>query len=289
MSINRFKPQIWSAKLLVALRNQLVYGGPQVVNHDYEGEIANAGDTVRITSIGRPSVKDYVPGVTKIDPEQLTDAQRTLVVDQAKFFAFEVDDVDARQAAGNVMPQAADESAYALADVIDQYIAQMYIDAALKNVLGSSSDPIVINPETNPKDAYNKVLVPLRTALAKANVPTQGRYLIAPPEFTGALLQDDRFIKVNESGDNGDALRNGHIGRAAGFDLYESNNAPIPTTGVAALSAGTNRAISLAEQINKVEAYRPQDSFSDALKGLLVFGGKVVQPDALAAAYVAVS
>lgn len=289
MAILHFKPEIWTARLLVALRNALVYGGPKVVNKDYEGEIANAGDTVRITSISRPTISTYVPGVTSINPEQLTDAQRTLVVDQAKYFAFEVDDVDARQAAGAVLPQAADEAAYAMANVIDQYIASFYTSAQAANVLGSSGAPIAVAPGTDPKAAYNKVLVPLRTAMSKANVPVDGRYVIVTPDFYGALLQDDRFIKVNESGDNGDALRNGHVGRAAGFQIFESNNVPVPTAGVAAITAGVQSAISYAEQINKTEAYRPQDSFSDAIKGLTLFGAKVVRPDSLAVANVAVS
>jgi hypothetical protein len=288
MSILRFKPEIWSANLLVALRKTLVYGGDQVVNTDYEGDIAEAGDTVRITSISRPTISTYTPGVTSIVPEQLTDAQRTLTVDQSKYFAFEVDDVDMRQARGNVLPQAASESAFGLADVLDQYIASFYTGAQTANVLGSSGSPISLVAATNPNDAYNKVLVPLRTALTKANVPTMGRYCIVTPEFYGLLLQDSRFTKVNESGTT-EGLRNGIVGRAAGFDILESNNVPIPTTGVAAITAGVRSAISFASQINKTEAYRPQNSFSDAIKGLSLYGAKLVRPDSLAVANVAVS
>jgi len=288
MSFLHFKPEIWSAELLVALEKQLVYGGPLVVNHDYEGEIANAGDTVRITSISDPDIFDYVPGVTVINPQQLADAQRTLVVDQSKAFAFEVDDVDARQIAGSVMSTAAERSAYKLADTIDQYIASFYTSVNVANTLGSTGAPVTVSSAAASTDAYSKVLVPLRTAMAKANIPTQGRYIIGSPEFVGALLQDGRLIKVNESGDS-DALRNGHIGRLAGFEIFESNNVPEPTAGVAAISAGVSSAISMATQINKVEAYRPQDSFSDALKGLNLYGAKVIRPEALAVAYVAVS
>src|SRR6266571_5110535 len=115
MSITRFRPEIWSANLLVALRKALVYGSPNVVNKDYEGEISEYGDTVRITSISRPAIGTYVPNQTTIAFPELTDAQRTLVIDQAKYWSFSVDDVDARQARGNVMPQAADEAAFALA------------------------------------------------------------------------------------------------------------------------------------------------------------------------------
>jgi hypothetical protein len=289
MTFLHFKPEIWSAELQVALEKALIYGGPQVVNHDYEGDIANAGDTVRITSISDPTINTYVPGSTSIVPEQLTDAQRTLVVDQSKYFAFEVDDVDTRQIAGNVMTTAAERAAYKLADTIDQYIASFYTSANSANTLGSSGSPITVSSAASSTDAYSKVLVPLRTAMAKANIPTQGRYVIGSPEFIGALLQDGRLIKANESGDGGAALRNGLIGRLAGFDIYESNNCPIPTAGVAALTAGVSSAISMATQINKVEAYRPQDSFSDALKGLNLYGAKVVRPEALAVAYVAVS
>jgi N4-gp56 family major capsid protein len=282
MAIIRFRPEIWSAILLVALRKQLVYAAPTVVNRDYEGEIAEAGDTVRITSVSRPTVGNYVPNSTTITPEELTDAQRTMVIDQSKYFAFKVDDVDARQAKGNVLTQAMNEAAYAVADVIDQYVAGFYTQAAAANVLGSTGAPI--NTFTTATDAYDKVLVPLRTKMTKANVPTAGRYVVVSPEFHASLLLDGRFIKNNESADPG-ALRNGQVGRAAGFDILESNNVPNPTGNVHAITAGTNMAISFADQIRKTEAYRPESSFSDAIKGLTLYGGKVVRPDALAVAY----
>ena len=283
MSITRFRPEIWSATLLVALRKQLVYAGPTIVNRDYEGEITQAGDTVRITSISRPTIGTYSPNSTSIVPEELTDAQRTLVVDQSKYFAFFVDDVDARQAKGNVMPQAMDEAAYALADVIDQYVAGFYTGVPTANTIATTGAPQSLATSS---DAYDKVLVPLRTRLTKANVPTAGRYVVVSPEFHGALLKDNRFIKVNEAGDGGAGLRNGMVGRAAGFDILESNNTPVPTGTVQAIIAGTNAAISFAEQINKTEAYRPQDRFADAVKGLALYGAKLVRPDNLAVAYV---
>lgn len=284
MAITRFRPEIWSANLLVALRKALVYGSPAVVNKDYEGEISEYGDTVRITSISRPTINNYVPNSTTITFPELTDAQRTLTVDQAKYFAFSVDDVDARQARGNVMPQAADEAAYALADVVDQYIASFYTGVQSANAIGS----LTVNSATTPTDAYDKVLVPLKIKLDLANVPSQGRYVVVRPELHGCLLRDGRFIKMNESGTE-DGLRNGHVGRAAGFDIMVSNNAPNTTASEYATIAGTNQAISFAEQINKVEALRPQSSFSDAIKGLALYGAKLVRPDALATALVTVS
>lgn len=282
MSIINFRPEIWSANLLVALRKNLVYSA--LTNRDYEGEISQAGDTVRITSIGRPTIQTYVPNSTVINPEQVNDSQRALVVDQSKFFAFAVDDVDQRQAKGNVIPQSMSEAAYAFADVIDQYIANnMYTGIQSGNQLGSISIA-----SGTPTDAYDKVLVPLKIKLDLANVPTQGRSVVVRPELHGALLRDSRFIKVNESGSS-DGLRNGLVGRAAGFDIMLSNNAPNTNGSEYVVVAGNSTAFTFAEQINKVEAYRPQNSFSDAVKGLVLYGGKLVRPDSLASALVTVA
>ena len=282
MSITRFRPEIWSANLLVALRKRLVYAGPGVVNRDYEGDIQAAGDTVRITSISDPTVQNYVANVTAIAPEELTDAQRTLVIDQSKYFAFFVDDVDQRQAKGNVIPEAMRRAAYKLADGVDQYVAGLYTGIQTANVLYSTG--AAQNVFTTATDAYDKVLVPLRTALARANVPTEGRFVIVSPEFHARLLLDGRFIKVNESGTS-ESLRNGMVGRAAGFDILESNNVPNPTGNVHAIIAGTSMALSFAEQVNKTEAYRPEAKFADAIKGLMLYGAKLVRPEGLALAY----
>lgn len=282
MSILRFRPEIWSANLLVALRKNLAYS--VFINRDYEGEITQSGDTVRITSVGRPTIANYTPNSTVISPEQVNDSQRTLVVDQSKYFAFAVDDVDARQARGNVIPQSMNEAAYGFADIIDQYIASLYTTIQTANQLGS----IAVNSATTPTDAYDKVIVPLKIKLDVANVPTQGRSIVVRPELHGCLLRDNRFIKVNESGTT-TGLREGLVGRAAGFDIILSNNAPNTTGSEYAIIAGNNSAITFAEQINKVEAYRPQNAFADAVKGLVLYGAKNVRPDSLASALVTVS
>lgn len=286
MSITRFRPEIWSANLLVALRKQLVYAGPGIVNRDYEGDIQQAGDTVRITSISDPTIGTYSANTTTITPEELTDAQRTMVVDQAKYFAFFVDDVDKRQAKGDVIPEAMRRAAYKLADQVDQYVAGLYSGIQAANVVGSTGSPVkvALTADTNSLAAYNQVLVPLRTALSRANVPMEGRFVVVSPEFHARLLLDNRFIKVNEAGTS-EGLRNGMVGRAAGFDIIESNNVPVPTGNVHAIIAGTSMAISFAEQINKTEAYRPEAKFADAVKGLMLYGAKLVRPEGLAVAY----
>ena len=280
MSYANFRPTIWSPVLLVALRQALIYTA--FTNRDYEGEIAQAGDAVRITSVGRPTIKKYVPYVTQVLPEELSDSQRTLGVDQFDYFNVGVDDVDKRQARGNVIPQLIDEGAFAEAIAVDQFLSSFYTAIQSQNQIG----PVTISA-ASPNDAYNKILVGLKVKLDKANVVPQGRSVAISPDLHGILLQDSRFVKVNESGTD-QGLRNGVVGRAAGFDILLSNQTP--TTGSDSIViAGNDRAITFAYQLTEMEAYRPQQSFSDAIKALFVYGAKVVRPDSLASALVTVT
>jgi len=270
MAITRFRPEVWSARLLVATRTRLVYAQSGVVNRDYEGEIAEAGDTVRITSISDPTIGTYTANSTTITPEELTDAQRTLLIDQAKYFAFKVDDVDKRQAKGNVMPEAMSRAAYGLAKVADSYVANLYTQAAAGNQLGTVS-------VTSADLAYTQIRL-MKLAMDEADIPEEGRYLVGPPWFFSLLLDNNKFLDASASGST-EPLRNGFIGRTLGFNLAQSNQAPNPTGDDYVVQAGVPQAISYAEQINKTEAYRPESSFSDAVKGLHLYGAKVVRPD----------
>lgn len=275
MAITNFIPEVWSAQLLSSLKKSLVFAGPTVVNRNYEGEIANAGDTVRITSISRPTVADYTKNSTTITPENLTDAARTLVIDQAKYFAFEVDDIDLRQSAngGALMSEAADEAAYALADTADQYVAGLYVGVDAANAISTTSITTAALAVSN--------LIALKVKLDNANVPTQGRYVIVPPWYHGLLLGSDLFVRVDASGTS-EALRNGMVGRAFGFDVLVSNNCVNVTGDDYIVQAGYPGAFTFAEQIAKVEAYRPESAFSDALKGLHLYGAKLVRPTGIA-------
>ncbi len=275
MAVSNFIPEIWAAQLLSNLKKNLVFAGPGVVNRDYEGDIANAGDTVRITSISRPTIGTYVKGSTTITPEQLTDADRALLIDQSKYFAFEVDDIDLRQSAngGALMAEAALESAYGLADTADQYVAALYTGADAGNAISTTSITSAALAVTG--------LVNLKVKLDNANVPNQGRYVIVPPWYHGWLLQSDTFVRVDASGSD-DTLRNGVVGRAFGFDVMLSNNCINVTGDDYIVQAGYPGAISFAEQIAKVEPFRPEDSFGDALKGLHLYGAKLVRPSGIA-------
>jgi hypothetical protein len=281
LSINNFKPEIWAAETLVALRNALVYAQPALVNRNYEGEITSHGQSVHITTIGDPTIFDYDKTAT-LNYEEVETAGTDLVIDQAKAFAFRLDDVDKAQALLNPMQQMAQNAAYGLRDKTDAYVASLYTGVASANTLGSTGSPISITTATT---AYDSVLVPLRTKLNRANVPTEGRYVVGTPEFTGQLLKDDRFVRVDASGtDTG--LRNGIVGRAAGFDILESNNAPNPTGSVQVIQAGYPGAITYADQIIETEALRLQNTIADAIRGLHVYGAKLLRPTGIAVAFI---
>lgn len=266
MSVKNFIPQIWSARLLANLDKNLVYAN--AVNRDYEGEIKKFGDTVKINQMGDVTVKDYKGGVIE-DPEELNSNQTILTIDQAKYFNFKVDDVDKAQANVTLVDKGMGRASYAVQDVIDKFIAALVKDAKIK--VGNTSKPV----EITVANAYD-TLVDLGVELDNKNVPRVGRFVILPPFYLGLLSKDPRFTKDFK------ILENGVVDGAtvSGFKIMMSNNVPFASSNYS-IMAGIDMAISFAGQVTEVEAYRPEKSFSDAMKGLYVFGAKVVQPDCL--------
>jgi len=279
MAIVQFVPEIWSPLILANLRNSLVYGG--LCNRDYEGDIANAGDTVHITSFTDPAVRSYTKN-TDISWDLLTDATRALIIDQADYFAFTVDDIDRRQALPGFVAAASRGAAYNLANEVDSYVSGAMYTATNQTAydLGAQTWDISDN------SAYGNI-VKFRTQLNKQNVPAQGRWIVVPPEGTEALLNDIRFISSANAGTTA-GLREGQVGRIAGFDVYESNTVPNPTSGTFHVIAGHPMATTFADQITETEAVRLQDQFGDGVRGLHLYGAKVVYPQALALASVTV-
>lgn len=278
MAVDTFIPEVWSATLLTALEERHVLAQDGLVNRDYEGEIAQFGDTVHIGSLSDPTISTYTKNSTVISPQTLTTTDDTLTIDQSKYFAFEVDDVDMRQAraGGQLLTKAATRSAVGLRETLDTYLATTIVAGA----------GTIMTPDTvSTADEAFLLLRQLRMQLNKDNVPADGRFVVISPEFEALILGDARFTDASKYGTNA-PIMNGEIGRALGFRIFVSNNLPEGTAGtLPAVSnfviAGHSMATTLAEQINKVEAYRPPDSFSDAIKGLHLYGALVVRPEAL--------
>lgn len=273
MAVTNFIPEVWAAELLQSFLKATKFASPSVVNRDYEGDIAQAGDSVHITSISRPTISAYSKGGT-LTYEDLTDAGRVLTVDQAYEFSFKIDDIDKRQAAngGRLMADAAREAGAGLAENADSYVqALLESDVAAGNKVGATSITTSALAVTR--------LVAHKQMLDENNVPAEGRYTIVPSWFHSLLVLDDRFMAY-DAVTSGGRLINGVVGRALGFDIIQANYA---------LSAGDDwyvysghpAAVTFADQINEVEAVRLQTTFGDGLRGLHLYGAKVTRPSAI--------
>lgn len=268
MAVTNFIPELWSARLLHALDKAHV--ATNLVNRNYEGDIKAHGDTVHITTINDVTVSKYTKG-TPISVSDLETTDKTLVIDQSYYFAFSVEDIDKMQAAGDLIDTAMTRASYKINDVADSYLLGVIASGADSgNVIGSTAAVAL-----TASNIYEQI-VALRLKLDKANVPTEGRAVVVPPEAYAMLLQDDRFTKVSAVADG--VLRSGEVGTVAGFTVYESNNCP--TTTVASKSAtqiiaAVPDATTYAEQILSTEALRQEGQFADLLRGLHVYGAKV--------------
>lgn len=301
MSLNSFIPSVWSSELLVALMKAHVYAA--LANHDYEGEIKSFGDTVRINAIGDITISAYVKDTDIAAPQELADAQTTLTITQSDYFNFAVDDVDAAQQNPKVLAEAMKWAAYKLADSVDTFVAGKYTEASATNLVGSSGTPTVVAVPTNANIGGGTTvwdyMVVLDQKMTENNVPKAGRWAVVPAWIKTQLMMDIRFTSFNTataratlaSGDLGTgsgAGNDAYLGKINGLDVYESNNAPhlAGTLGIAGsvdvVMCGHSMALTFAEGVSKVEAYRPQYRFSDAVKGLHLYGSRVVRPYALA-------
>lgn len=292
------KPTWWAKGLQANLNKKLVFAA--MMNRKYEGVIKQKGDTVKISSIGRVTISDYtrnagaggtaasptIAGIVR--PEILQGSSLFLTIDQAKMFSFEIDDVDAAQIEGGVGAEAMREAGYAMANTID-----LYCNSVLQTGVSGTTDGTgnrlaarTIGTGAGDEDAY-ETLVDLATKLRENDV-TGDLKVAVPPWFYGMLQKDVRFTNYGTA-ENRATLANGIIGRAAGFEISESNNLSGTTSGTLAVAGGPYTIIAsvmdaatFASQIVSVEPFRPQDGFNDAVKGLNVYGAKVTRPYALA-------
>ncbi len=275
MALN-FIPTIWAARLLAALEKALVYAQPGVVNRNYEGEIRNAGDSVKIGSIGEITVGNYTKD-SDMTVQTLDDAEQMLAITESKYFNFIVDRIDQVQQNVNSMDEAMQRAGYRLKDLADQFIAGHHIYAPADSGVGTDASPL----HALAYDVAYELLVDLKVKLDERDIPTDGRFAVIPPFYHGALLKDQRFVSAGTAATDM-RLANGLVGRAAGFDVLISNN--VPNTGGLAYKviAGHPMGFSYAEQIINVETYKPEKRFGDGVKGLHVYGGRLVRPQAWA-------
>lgn len=267
-----FIPQIWSQKLSQMLEKNCVM--LQCVNRNWEGEIKNQGDTVKIITPAAVSVSTLTS--ENIEYSSLTPTSQDLVIDQKKFFAFKIDDVAQVQANTDIMEAHLVNAKKAIEEVQDSYLLGMHTNVSEGNTIGSESSPIVLD-----KSTIYENFVKLSLALKNSDAVHLGAkpWVVINPNIESYLLQSPEFISAYKVAD--ETLREGSIGRIAGMDVLVSTNLT-DVDGKYYVLAGTNEAITFASQLAKIESLRDKDSFSDLVRGLYLYGAKTVQPKALA-------
>lgn len=267
-----FIPQIWSQKLSQMLEKNCVM--LQCVNRNWEGEIKNQGDTVKIITPAAVSVSTLTS--ENIEYSSLTPTSQDLVIDQKKFFAFKIDDVAQVQANTDIMEAHLVNAKNAIEEVQDSYLLGMHTNVSADNTIGSESSPIVLD-----KSTIYENFVKLSLALKNSDAVHLGAkpWVVINPNIESYLLQSPEFISAYKVAD--ETLREGSIGRIAGMDVLVSTNLA-DVDGKYYVLAGTNEAITFASQLAKIESLRDKDSFSDLVRGLYLYGAKTVQPKALA-------
>lgn len=267
-----FIPEIWSKKLNQMLEKNCVM--MQCVNKNWEGEISQQGDTVKIITPADVTVSTLTSD--NITYTSLAPKSQDLVIDQKKFFAFKIDDVAKVQSNMDIMESHLVNAKKAIEEVQDSYLLAMHTDVTESNTVGSESSPITLD-----KSTIYEHFVKLSLALKNSDAVHTGvrPWVVINPNIESYLLQSPEFIKAYNVAD--ETLRDGAIGRIAGMDVLVSTNLTDIDNKYYVL-AGTNDAITFASQLAKIESLRDKDSFSDLVRGLYLYGAKTVQPKALA-------
>ncbi len=265
MAISNFRPTIWHASLLENL-HQNTFVIP-TLNGDYEGDIRNGGETVKITGFTQPTINTYSGTITR---QALTDSTQSLLIDQKKYYAYLVDDVDRVQAAGSFDPVQRDAAA-GLADVAEDYV--------LTNMLtnGTSAGTTAVTSYTLADSAVKLI----RQALVKAKVPSNQRYLAVNPEAAGFLMDSGgSLFKANENGSDS-VIRNGLIGTYRGFTVIESPSTSLANSGKPCFVGYWGRGVAFVQQLLETRANVALDAFGDQIDGLHVYGAKVLRATAV--------
>ena len=276
-----FIPEIYSKKVQIALRKAAV--AEAVCNTDYMGEISSFGDTVNIIKEPQIAVADYTRGLA-VTSTDLTDQELVLTVDQAKSFSFKIDDLEKRFSHVNFQAIAADNAAYALRDAMDSNIlAAISAGATATTGMGTTSTPIDIGFGSGEVDPLNQMSLAAKE-LDEANAPEDGRWFVAAPEWYNQLSNSaSKLLSVDFNAGQG-SIRNGLVasGLLRGFQMYKSNNLPTNTVASATRPAalfGHMSSTAAASAMNKVETVRDTGTFSDIVRGLMVWGRKVLRPE----------
>lgn len=287
-----FIPEIWSGKLVVNFYDATVLSA--ISNTDYEGEIRNQGDTVNIRTTPAIEIFEYKKGQT-LKTTRPESPKIQLVIDKGEYFSCIEDDVDKIQSDIALMDQWSKDASERMKICVDKRVLGDIVgDIAATNRgaaagrisqninLGTSSAAVALT-----KDNVLDYIVDMGTVLDEANAPEDGRYMVIPAKLAGMIKKSD-LRDASLAGDSTSILRNGRMGMIDRFTLYMSHNLPV-TAGKYSIIAGHKMGLTFASQMTNMETLRSDSTFGNIVRGLQVYGYKVVKPEALALGVVTLS
>ena len=300
-------PEIYSKKVQLALRKASTVEA--ICNTDYMGEIKNFGDTVNIVKEPEMSVAAYTRGLTPLVNTTVTDQELVLIIDKANYFHFQIDSLEKRFGHINFQEIASNNAAYKLKDTMDAEVMQnMYDDAhaatailtpiiaagnaAKKLLFGSVAVPIAINHGAGALDVDPlNFMSRCAQVMDENNNPDEGRWFVAAPNFYNSLADtSSKLLSIDYNAGKG-SLRNGLVasGLVRGFSMYKSNNLPYSAGTTPVILFGHMRSTSAASAMNTVESFRSPTTFADEVRGLHVYGRKVLTTASVGAGIVTVT
>ena len=291
-----FIPEIWSGKLIENFYDATVLSA--ISNTDYEGEIRRMGDAVNIRTTPEITIRDYVKGQT-LTVENPDKPKIQLLIDKGEYFACVEDDIDRIQSDIKLMDTWSKDASERLKIKIDQRVlTDLLPDIAATNKGATAGEQTAsfnlgttASPRAVTKDGAGgtvpvvDLIVDMGTVLDEANSPESGRFLVIPAKMAG-LIKKSELKDASLSGDGVTPLRNGRLGMIDRFTLYVSHNLKVDTGGKFNLIAGHKMGFTFASQMTEMETIRSESTFGNIVRGLQVYGYKVVKGEALAQAVV---
>ena len=264
-----FIPEVFSKLLQAKFYSKSVL--PEISNTDYEGEISGQGDKIVVRTVPAVTINDYAGTITT---QELTTAKVEMLIDKAKYYSFKVDDVLAAQADINMLEGASSDASEGMRIAVETDVLAAAVTGA--TTIGSQTTITASNILAN--------ILALAKTLDELNIPEEGRFIVLSPEFISMLKQSE-LRQAYLTGDATSPLRNGLVGMVDRFKVFQSNMVYTPGSGADSgythVLAGHPKAISFASQFTNTETVRMESTFGDQVRGLKVFGSKVITPDAL--------
>jgi hypothetical protein len=264
-----FIPEVFSKLLQAKFYSKSIL--PEISNTDYEGEISGQGDKVIIRTVPAVTINDYSGTITT---QELNTAKIEMLIDKAKYYSFKVDDVLAAQADINMLDGASTDASEGMRIAVETEVLAGAVTGA--TTIGAQTDVTTANILEN--------ILTMSKQLDELNIPEEGRFIVLSPEYISMLKQSE-LRQAYLTGDATSPLRNGLVGMIDRFKVFQSKMVYKPAAGADAgfthVLAGHPKALSFASQFTNTETVRMESTFGDQVRGLKVYGSKVVTPDAL--------